>query len=310
MDDNLKGIAIALVGALALVPDTLLMRLSGLDAMQMIAWRGTLQALVLLSAWAVLSTGRRRDLSRLATRAGCAAMVAQSFNAAFFAFGIGHAPVAVVLVAIATVPLFASLMGAVFLTDRMEKATLSASLVVLAGIAIAVSGDVMREAGSPAVGAICGLAVALCLSGSFTLYRAQPELPVLPTVGCGAAISGLAAALFAGSLTTTTDGWLPAIWITGLVILPISFTSLNIASRYTVAANVSLLLLLETVLGPAAVWVGIGEPVGPRGLLGGAIVVATLAVYLWDQRRRTLARVCPALAPDSDGLAAPVRGPR
>ncbi len=289
MDDNLRGIAIALAGAIVLVPDTLLMRLSGLDALQMIAWRGMLQALVLLLVWAVLSGGRRRDLARLATGAGCAAMAAQSLNAAIFALGIGHAPVAVVLVAIATVPVFASLMGALFLGDRTERTTIAASLAVLAGIAISVSGDTGSGVGSPVVGAACGLVVALCLSGSFTLFRARPDLPVLPTVGCGAAISGLTAASLAGSLTAT-DGWLPAIWVTGLVILPISFTSLNIASRHTVAANVSLLLLLETVLGPAIVWIGIGEPVGPRGLLGGAIVVATLTIYLWDQRRRTLAR--------------------
>ena len=45
----------------------------------------------------------------------------------------------------------------------------------------------------------------------------------------------------------------------GLIILPIPFTCLNLAARYTSPAIVSLLMLLEMVLGPFWVWLGIGE---------------------------------------------------
>lgn len=288
MDHNLKGLSLALLGAMALVPDTLLMRLSGLDALQMAAWRGLLLAAVLLSLWFLSSSHRERDLDRLGTVSGLGAVALHAANAVLFAVGIGHAPVAIVLLALATVPIWAALMGAIYVGDSIERKTLAASGAVLLGIAVSVSGGPEIGAGSPLIGATCGLAVALALSGSFTIFRSNPDLPILLAVGCGAAICGVCAALFSQPLTQTT-GWLPAIWITGLVILPISFTTLNIAARYTVAANVSLLLLLETVLGPTAVWIGIGEPIGTTGSIGGAIVVITLALYLWDQRRRSLA---------------------
>jgi len=40
------------------------------------------------------------------------------------------------------------------------------------------------------------------------------------------------------------------------------------------------LLLLETVLGPLWVWLGIGEAPTATMLLGGAIVVTSLALYI------------------------------
>jgi len=301
MDSNLKGIGIALFGALVIVPDTLLMRLSGLSAAQMVAWRGLLMAAALWSVWLVLSRDRRGDLAALATPAGLGAAACQAANASLFAYGIAHAPVAVVLVAVATVPLLSGLLGAVALGDRMTPSTLAASAVVLGGIALSVSGGGGGAGGqgSALFGAVAGLGVAAILAATFTIFRAAPDLPVLSTMGAGALAAGLAAALSVESLTRT-DGWMPAIWIAGLVILPVSFTAFNVASRYTVAANVSLLLLLETVLGPLAVWAAIGEAVGPRALMGGGGGVATLAVYLWDQRRRTIrGRRAAALYPSS-----------
>jgi len=59
---------------------------------------------------------------------------------------------------------------------------------------------------------------------------------------------------------------------------------LSYASRFTSAANVSILMLLETVLGPIWVWLGVGETPRLFGLIGGAIVVTTLLYFLMLQR--------------------------
>ncbi|WP_415836566.1 EamA family transporter, partial [Palleronia rufa] len=157
MDSNLRGIGIALFGALVIVPDTLLMRLSGLSAAQMVAWRGLLMAAALWSVWLVLSRDRRGDLAALATPAGLGAAACQAANASLFAYGIAHAPVAVVLVAVATVPLLSGLLGAMALGDRMTPSTLAASAVVLGGIALSVSGGGGAGGqGSALFGAVAG----------------------------------------------------------------------------------------------------------------------------------------------------------
>ena len=60
---------------------------------------------------------------------------------------------------------------------------------------------------------------------------------------------------------------------------------MSAASRLTQAANVSLIILLETMLGPVWVYYGIGEAPGPAMWIGGPLVVLTLAVYIvWTTR--------------------------
>jgi len=65
------------------------------------------------------------------------------------------------------------------------------------------------------------------------------------------------------------------------------------AVRYLPSAEVSLFTLIETVLGPFWAWVGVGEEPSINAMIGGAIVVGTLALHsgvrLYRFRRRTAA---------------------
>lgn len=278
-----RGAFLALAGALVLAPDTLLMRWSELGGLDMVAWRGVLMAAAMLGVWALFSR-KTGDIGRLLTWAGAGAVAAQAINAWLFATGIAVAPVSVVLFSIASVPLISALLGAALLKELPTRATVLTFAVVLGGIALSLSDGAHGGGGSPLTGVFCGLGVAFCLAASFTIYRANPDLPVLLSVGCGAGLSGLTALFVLGGLSVSWPGTL-AIAATGLVVLPVSFFALSIASRHVQAATVSLFLLLETVLGPLLVWAGTGEAVGPRGLAGGAIVVVALAIYLSIQRR-------------------------
>jgi drug/metabolite transporter (DMT)-like permease len=68
-----------------------------------------------------------------------------------------------------------------------------------------------------------------------------------------------------------------ALAVMGLVMLPLSFAMMAVGPRYIPAPEVSLTLLLESVLGPLWVWLALGEDPGEATLLGGAIVIAALA---------------------------------
>ena len=55
------GIAVAFIGALIITPDTVFMRLSEMDALQMLFWRGLAMAGVLFGAWLIVSQGSLRE---------------------------------------------------------------------------------------------------------------------------------------------------------------------------------------------------------------------------------------------------------
>ena len=279
----LFGLAVAAAGALFLTPDALFMRLSQMSGFQMVAWRGLIMGTVMVLAWAVLSRDRRGELASLKSGAGLIIIGCQVLNSVLFCLGIASAPVAMVLIGVAAVPVFSALLSRIGLGEPTSAATWAAMAAVMVGIAVAVSDGqgtgVTLDAGA-LTGALLGLMVALVLALSFVTLRARPGLPILLAIGLGAWGAGLV------GLTVTGPGammqgqpW--AMAVTGGIILPVSFFCLSMASRHTQTANVSLLMLLETVLGPFWVWLGVGERPTAGMVLGGIIVVVSLAIYLF-----------------------------
>ena len=280
------GLGLAAFGAVVLTPDALLMRLSGMDGAAMMGWRGLIMGTVMVALWALTSADRRADLAALRSRSGMIVALSQSVNAALFCIGIAVAPVAIVLLGVATVPIFSALFGLALMGERTGRATWVTIAAVSVGITLAVTGG--HETGglnaATVLGAVAGLGVAAALALNFTVLRAQTHLPILLLIGVGAWIAGAAGWAVQGPAAM----WEGAVWamlLTGSVVLPLSFFALSLAARYTPAANVSLLLLLETVLGPLWVWLALGEPITAAMLAGGAIVVGSLGIYLLRARR-------------------------
>lgn len=282
------GVALAAFGALVLTPDAMLMRMSGMAGLQMMGWRGLCMGTAMLALWLAFSRTHRADLRALFSWAGALVVACQFFNAMLFCLGIGAAPVAVVLFGVASVPIFAALFAWLLMGERTGLATWITIAAVFMGIAIAILGDgPLAGAATQAAlwGALAGLGVAAALALNFVVLRAQAQLPILLLIGVGALCAGVFGAVTTG-VAQMGQGHIWVIALTGTIILPLSFFCLSLAARHTPASNVSLLLLLETVLGPAWVWLALGEAMTPTMLLGGGIVVGSIALYLLNGRRR------------------------
>lgn len=279
------GLMLAAFGALVLTPDAMLLRMSGMTGPQMLGWRGMFMGTALIVIWALTSRDWRADLALLTSGAGIAIACCQFFNSSLFALGIGAAPVAIVLFGIATTPIWAALFAWALLGERTANATWITFAVVALGIGIAVlgGGEASATSGAVVFGALAGLGVAMMLALNFAVLRSRPALPIPLLIGVGALCAGAAGVVATGP-AQMTNGNVWAVAITGCIILPVSFLSLSFASRYTAASNVSLLLLLETVLGPAWVWLLLDEALTPPMVLGGGIVVGAIALYLLHAR--------------------------
>lgn len=285
------GLTLAGAGALILSPDALLMRLSDMEGLQMAGWRGLCMGGMMWAAWLILSRDRPGDLRRLLCGLGLVLVLAQVGNSLFFSLGIAQAPVAIVVMGVAATPVWAALISQLALGEPAGRATWWTIAAVLLGLAIALFGGDgglgPSLAPSPGVilGALFGLGTALVLAINFVTLRARPDLPVLPAIGTGALIAGAIGWTATGPMAMMS-GTLWAILLTGALILPLSFFLLSQATRYTHAAHVSLILLLEAVLSPLWVWWGREEALAPATLVGGALVIGALALFLMAQRPR------------------------
>lgn len=282
-----SGLMLALAGALLLTPDTLLMRLSGLDGGAMLAWRACLAGLVFLSIGLIARFKEEKgNRARVSSFGFWSLVICQIGNASFFAFGIALAPVAVVLLAVATVPVIAALLGYFLLGELADRRVWATIVLVFSGILMSVAGDIERGMNidfETLLGACCGLAVAISLAFNFVIIRKNKTVPFELAIGLGALIAGCTAFYLWPAAWQVRGASLIYISVTGLIILPVSFFLLSKASRLTSAANVSMIMLLETVLGPLWVWLGIKETPNSLTLLGGVLVVGALVFFLYRQ---------------------------
>lgn len=282
-----NGLMLALAGALLLTPDTLLMRLSGLDGGAMLAWRACLAGLVFLSIGLIARFKEEKgNRARVSSFGFWSLVICQIGNASFFAFGIALAPVAVVLLAVATVPVIAALLGYFLLGELADRRVWATIVLVFSGILMSVAGDIERGMNidfETLLGACCGLAVAISLAFNFVIIRKNKTVPFELAIGLGALIAGCTAFYLWPAAWQVRGASLVYISVTGLIILPVSFFLLSKASRLTSAANVSMIMLLETVLGPLWVWLGIKETPNSLTLLGGVLVVGALGFFLYRQ---------------------------
>ena len=274
------GLVLAIMAAMLLTPDTLLVRLSGMDGYPLIAWRGIGVATMLLGLWAFQGLPER---ARLKSRAALILVACHALNGILFIAAFSVAPVAIVLFAVATVPVFSAIFGWIG-GEAVPRITWAVIAAVLSGIAVAVFGS--SDGGlvldiPVLLGALAGLGSAAVLALSFVVIRKCDKMPIEAVVGLGsllAALFGIVAVGGAGTFSAGDQLW--PIVVSGFIILPTSFMLLNVASRHTPAANVSLLLLLETVLGPVWVWAVIGEAMTLPMIVGGTVVIASLLLYI------------------------------
>jgi drug/metabolite transporter (DMT)-like permease len=288
MQQSQYGILLALIGALILTPDSLFMRLSQMDGSAMLAWRATLAGMVFLLI-GLNKRGRSTNTSKqIFTKSFVALVLCQIANTSFFAFAISLAPVAIVLVAVATVPIISVILSTLFLGEHASLRSWGIILTVTLGIIISVYGDLRGDIDfnmHTVLGALLGLAVAFSLAINFIVVRQDRSVEFEIALGIGALIAGLTAFSLSPTATNVTLNSTLIISLTGLIILPLSFVMLSRASRYTTASNVSMLMLLETVLGPLWVWMVVDERPSNLTIAGGTIVITAIFYFLLSERK-------------------------
>lgn len=282
------GIFLALLGALILTPDTLLMRLSELSGGQMVAWRatqaGSIFFIIGLCPFILSRSGVKPKIWR---KSFVALVFVQMANVFCFAYGIYLAPVAIVLIAVATVPVFSIILGAVVLKEAVDMRTWAIVVIVFLGVTLSVIGDINSYDIfnlSSILGGLCGLVVAFSLACNFVIIRKDKEVAFPLALGTGGILCGLLAFYFWPSASEINLKGMFYISITGLLILPLSFILLSRASRMTPASNVSIIMLLETILGPLWVWTFTTERPQFLTIIGGIIVILAL-IYFFSNKR-------------------------
>lgn len=273
--DHLKGLLLTGAGVLVLSPDALLIRLLELDVWTLLFWRGLGIALVV----GVIPLLRRRIGPQRAWRglglSGLGVAFFFPLGITLFVMGISTTAPANVLVIIASAPLFAALFGWIVTREGVDRSTLLAIVAAMAGVAITVSGSART---ADLLGNLAAIGCAISIALNFTILRRTRHLDMTAAFALGGVCLVLVAAIAAPTVTVAAPK-LPYLIALCAVVQPVSFMLIMRGPRYLPAAEVSLIMLLETAFGPVWVWLVLADRPSPQAFLGGVIILATITLH-------------------------------
>lgn len=292
MNDHLKGLAITTLGVLLVVPDSLFVRLIDAAPAAISFWRaliagGSVMIVLLLFQGlsgfrAVLKTGR----------VGLLYMVLIGSTAPMFVLAVTHTSVANVVFIFASMPIFAALFSRVFLGEPIQRRMVWTMMAVMAGLGIIAWGSGSSEIASWQ-GDLCALYVSAAFAAALTAVRGVKGVSMVP----GVAIAYLGAAVVLWFLSDPLPLFVqqPGLVLGHGAFIGAASCLLALGPRYISSAEVSLLVLLESVLAPILVWAVIGEDPGSWALVGGAVVIGALILsnLVVLLRRQSSGRISP-----------------
>ncbi|MBO6784059.1 MAG: EamA family transporter [Alphaproteobacteria bacterium] len=273
---HLKGITVTVLGVLVLTPDGLLTSLVEAPTLTQLFWRGLFMGLA-LSAFLALRyrSAVLREVRRLFTPARIAVGVLFAISSIGWVVAVVTTSVANTLFIVACAPLFSAIFARVFLGVRTSRHTIIAILISLAGMLIIFAEGLGR---GDLLGNLAAMGTAFAWAGMVViLEHARIDDPA-PSLALGGFLVAIFALVTAPTLAVSgVDlGWIA---ILGFFILPVSFFLIGLGPQYIPAPEVSLIMLLEAVIGPLWAWIFIAQFPSLQTMIGGAVILVTLAVH-------------------------------
>lgn len=290
MTERHRGLAMALIGIMVLMPDTVLFRLISTDLWTLMIWRAGFQGVVLWIALILLRGRKLRGDMRALGLPGLGFVLTMGIAAICFNLAIAWTTVANTLFILAAMPLWAALISWLLMGERIGLRTGLTIATAMIGIGILVTG---KDEGGIAhwTGDLAALVGSFTMASGFTLARFSPGRSMVPALA-GSAFIPVLFGIAMGGAAMPLQGDMGLLFVMGAIIAPLSFALISTAPRYIPSTEVSLIMLLETALAPILVWWIVGEDPGPRAVLGGTIVVSALVISNLIGLRR--ARSSPA----------------
>lgn len=274
---HLRGVLLAAAGAACWSPDGLIMRTVHADAWQALFWRMMSFTVALLFILAIKERGALVAAFRAVRGPGLLTGALMAAVNACFIFSITHTAVANTLVILSTVPLFGAGLGWFFLRERVPLRTIGAIVVALGSI-VAIFAE---KLGHGSVHGDLFAAAAACLfAGNLTVVRKHPDIPLLPALTIGGVLGAIIGAALSDPFTISFNDTVLLLASGSIQQTAALFLFLS-GARYLPPAEVGLLNLVETVLGPFWVWLVVSERPSSVALVAGIVVIAALVLHSW-----------------------------
>tara|TARA_Y100000741_G_C18210883_1_gene541670 strand:+ start:30 stop:878 length:849 start_codon:yes stop_codon:yes gene_type:complete len=276
MNKSSQWLTLSLVGVLLLSPDSLLIRLLNLSDFSLIFYRSYLPAVTLFIFILWFYKKNTIQAFLLIGVPGVIYATLYAITHVCFVYSIQYTSVSNTLVIVASAPIFSAILSIIFLKEQPSLFTWLIIFIALVSMFIIGWGSYSTTG---IFGDIMALIVAIAMGSGGVLVRYFKNIDLVPACFVGCILAGLYTLPFQIEFDLTSIQIL-YLSLMCFVILPIPFIIMTIAPKYTPAYQVSLVFLLESVLGSAWVWIVINEVPSLNTIIGGAILLSSVLIYM------------------------------
>lgn len=261
---------------------------------QVILYRSIGLTLVILAVVATTHRGRVLGAIRAAGWTGLLAGIAGASASILYILALAEITVANTLFMVGVTPFIAALAGRWLLGEAVAPRVWLAMLLALMGVVAMVANGLV-------LGRLHGNLLALGSAVSFAAFslllrygRQSDMLPALLHNGLVTmTVAGLVLGLAGGAAAFALSAHdLALCLLLGVVQIGVGSIAFTRGARHVPAAELQLLAMAELVLGPLWVWLVVKEVPSPGTALGGALILAAIALQALSARApaRALAR--------------------
>ena len=283
MTDQQKGSLLAFVAVMFITPDSLFIRLSSIDTWGLVFYRGIIPFFTVF--FGMLLIYRLNFFKILMTSGihGIIYVITFSITNITFVVSIQNTNVANTLVMIATAPMLSAILGSIFLKEPPDKKTLISIIITFLSV-IYIFFDSLKLGNF--YGDILGFITAIGLAVGAVTIRSAKSKNLVPVAVVGKLLVATFALLFVENFALINQDMI-IVPLMCILCVAIPFVLVTIAPRFIPAAEVNLFFLLETIIGPIWVWLVIKEQPSVETLLGGVVIIITIAIHSFLKLRNT-----------------------
>ena len=200
-----------------------------------------------------------------------------------YVFSIIYTSVAATLFILSTTPLIAALLSWIVLNEKPTFVVSIAMVTSLVGVTVMVYEGLSLDRN---LGNGLALLSALFFAVMLVVTRRSYKLDVLTGTCLGGLFSGVfgcLASIFLTSGLYVSQYDLIIMFVMGAFAIGIGISLVTIAAPFIPSSEVSVLVLLESVLGPIWVWTFLNESMSGSELAGGFIILLSVAILSYRQ---------------------------
>tara|TARA_B100001063_G_scaffold219879_1_gene224327 strand:+ start:1177 stop:2037 length:861 start_codon:yes stop_codon:yes gene_type:complete len=274
LSNNAKGLIITSIGVLIMSLESLFIKLTTINSLTFSFYLG----IFMFCSMAFTMLIKQRDEIKSIVENSFPILLFSAFlmgsSNILFITAIKSTTVANVVIIFGTAALFASFFAFLIYKEKIGKNILLASFFMMIGLFVIFSDSL--DLGNLR-GNIYALLCTISFSLSFVLLSKYTNISrVALTAITGILISLISYILSDGIIIDINN--LLIIAFMGLLITPIARVLMGNGTKYINASEVTLLMIIETLMAPVWVWIFLKEIPNSNTFLGGSIILVTLVI--------------------------------